>query len=105
MADEQELLQPKRIDLATFSIEHEMPAISHYCNHMIVQGDPECMYVTFFQIRPPLILDAEQPIDVSKAVTARPVASVAIDRAKIQVFIDVLQKQADIWKAEDNATA
>jgi len=101
--------QPDKVEMEEFSVEHQMPPVSQYCNHMIVQGDTECLYLTFFQLRPPVMLDTDlevtktpmEPSKERKTVKAMPVASVVIDRAKMQRFIDVLQQQVNVWKADD----
>ena len=75
-----------------FSITHRMPPLSQYANYMLAQGDMECMYLHFFQLRPPILI--EHPAsNVAPPAIAEPVASVAIDIRKMQNFINVLQKQ------------
>ncbi len=86
-----------RIPVLDFKVEHKFLPISNYSNHMVVQSDAECMYLHFFQLRPPLFLGGDE---VPTTVSAEPVICIAVDLSKIEQFISVMQMQFDRNKEE-----
>jgi hypothetical protein len=89
---------PHQIEL---EIEHHVQATSLFSNHLIVQADPETVYLSFFQINPPFVFsasgtDEDKLAALKKAgkLIAECVAKVAIPRGKIGSFIEAINKTA-----------
>ena len=83
--------------LIEFSIKHQQPPLSQYSNHMLVQGDAECLYLHFFQLRPPIIIE-DGPKPEQLVADAVPLASVAIDLGKAQIFVEAILRQLERHK-------
>lgn len=88
-----------------FTIQHKVLPTSHYSNHMMIQGDEECMYLHFFQIRPPVILASMVDGEASKTVVAEPIICIAVDIAKMERFVSIMQESLIRIKEKENATS
>lgn len=72
---------------------------SLFANNLIVQRDENTVYLSFYQITPPMILgdsenDRRQLFDELLKVDAHPVARIAIPLERLGPFLEVLQSQA-----------
>lgn len=83
-------------------VKYEQSPPSQYANQLLVQVDHHCMFMGFYQMRPPIVLpgDSIRPTHV----VAQPVASLAILLENVPAFIQVMQKQLDLLKEKPNAT-
>ncbi|MBI1904329.1 MAG: hypothetical protein HYS13_24810 [Planctomycetia bacterium] len=86
---------PVRIEMAD--------VVFPFSNHQVVQHDEHGIYISFIQVRPPVIVadtDAEriEAIKQLKGVTGKCVAGVVIAKNQMQAFIGALQT---ILKASD----
>ena len=64
--------------------------------HAVIQFDGEMFYLNFFQISPPIIMDAEErqeTIKEMKSIAPKPVAQIIIPKSNIRGFAAALQQQ------------
>ncbi len=82
-----------------FTIQHRFLPTSHYSNHLVVQADEECVYLHFFQMRPPVIIAGGE---VPSTVSAEPVICIAVDITKMVNFVETMQTQIKRMKERAN---
>ncbi len=80
-------------------IEHRFQPVSQFSNHLIVQADGECVYLSFFQVNPPFVFvpsdtDEEKLSALKKSgrLVAECVARVAIPKGKLGPFVEAIRK-------------
>jgi hypothetical protein len=103
---------PKKPTNKLAAQEREIPLIwdipedltSGYATNMLVQIGEHEFFVSFFEAQPPIII---KPQDVEKleSVRAECLARLVILPDRMEAFIEVLQKQLDIFKARKKAEA
>jgi len=92
--------------MVEFRVRHRLLPTSQHSNYMVLQGDLECVYIHFFQVRPPIVASMDEKggalaEDGTPAFsTAEPTASVAISTHKLQHFIDVLNEHLSRIKVD-----
>lgn len=70
---------------------------SKYSTNLVVQHTEHEFVLSFFEATPPILL-SDKDIDID-SVTAECVARIVIAPGRLQQFIDVLQKNVDIYKS------
>ena len=86
-------------------IEHKVLPSSHFCNHMMIQGDDECLYLHFFEIRPPVILASMVEQERPTSVVAEPIVCLAVSLAKVERFVEVMGEQVKRFKERKHANS
>ncbi|MBI1900030.1 MAG: DUF3467 domain-containing protein [Planctomycetia bacterium] len=74
-----------------------------FANHLIVQHDPSCFYLWFFEALPPMLLGSEEEVakqlESIETIPAQCAARVVIPANKMQSFVDVLTGNLTKYKA------
>lgn len=83
-------------------IRYEQSPPSQYANQMLVQVDQHCMFLSFYQTRPPIVMPGDT--NIPTFVVAQPVSSLAIRLENAPAFIDVMQRQLDQLRERPDAT-
>jgi hypothetical protein len=90
---------PVRIE---WQVPPDLP--THGVTNMTVNfADAGEFFITFFEVRPPLILDDEQAMQQLESVPARAVARVMVTADRVKSIIAALQHNYDVWAAKQNA--
>lgn len=76
--------------------------ISGYATNILVQAGEEELYVSFFEAQPPVIL-ATKDWDSIESVKADCIARIVITPDRMSKFIDVLQKQLEVFRQKKAA--
>lgn len=73
--------------------------LSGYATNILVQLGDEELFVSFFELQHPVLLS---PQDAKKleSVKAECIARIVVTPGRLSAFIDVLQKQLNIFKAK-----
>ncbi len=74
-----------------------------FSNHMLIQADRDEVYLSFFDMPPPIVFQNEgvEAIKEIPKVTARCVARIAISASRFPSFAKVIQRRLEI---DTNAT-
>jgi hypothetical protein len=87
-------------DAKLIPIEYEFPGdtvSSKFSNHVVVQNEGSEVYISFFEIQPPMLTGTEETrrkkIQELDSVTARCVTRVIITTARLPSLINVLTEQ------------
>lgn len=71
-----------------------------FANHMLAQADVHECHLSFFEIKPPVLIGTNEEkktqAESLKSIPARCVVRVVISRGRLQAFIEVLQSIAKI---------
>src|ERR1044071_7357517 len=70
--------------------------VSGYATHLVVQVGEHELFVSFFETPPPLLLSSKDA-ETLESVRAECIARIVISPERVQKFIDVLQKQLDVF--------
>ena len=80
---------------------------SHWTNHLIVQNAEEEFILSFFEMRPPMLLGSpdEQTEQLKKmdSVRAECVARLIVNPAKLESFIAVMQRVLDASRSTNES--
>ncbi|HEX7723997.1 MAG TPA: hypothetical protein VF397_17670 [Pyrinomonadaceae bacterium] len=73
--------------------------LSRYATNILVQTGDQELYVSFFEIQHPVLLE---PGDINKveSVNAECIAKIVVTPERLTLFVDVLQKQLTAFKAK-----
>lgn len=75
-------------------IKYDKAPPSQYVNQLLVQCDEQCMYLHFYQTRPPVILPGDTAIEPT-TVDSQAVSSVAISVEQAPKFLAAIQAQLE----------
>ncbi len=92
---------PDELPYIELQVLYEQSPPSQYANQLLVQIDHHCMFMGFYQTRPPIVLAGDSSMPTH--VVAQPVASLAIRLENVAAFIQVMQEQLDQFKGKSDA--
>ncbi len=102
MAEETQPPDKPTMSYLELQVKYEQSPPSQYANQLLVQVDQHCMFLSFYQTRPPIVLAGDTTIPTH--VAAQPVASLAIRLESAQSFIRVMQDQLEQIRSDPDAT-
>ncbi len=102
MAEETHPPDEPAMSYLELQIRYEQSPPSQYANQLVVQVDQHCMFLSFYQTRPPIVLVGDTTIPTH--VVAQPVASLAIPLENIAAFVDVINRQLGQMRRCSDAT-
>jgi hypothetical protein len=76
--------------------------ISGYATNIVVQNGEQELYVSFFEAQPPILL-APEDAEKLESVNAECIARIVITPDRMAKFIDVLQKQLNVFNSKKAA--
>ena len=84
----------------TFPIDWHIPEglITPFATNMVIQKIETVYKIMFFEAKPPFRLDKSEPMP--EKIKADCVASIFVTPEKLSTFVDILQKQVDLFKAK-----
>ncbi len=84
-----------RVIPITWSYPEDM--VSSYATNMLVQNGDQELYVSFFEVPPPVLFNPEDAQKL-ESVNAECIARIIITPDRMAKFIEVLQQQLDTFK-------
>jgi hypothetical protein len=89
-----EPVKPGQLVAVNLPIEWHFPEglKSNFANHMIVQQDDSDVFLSFFELQPPVITSAADAVGLKsrKSIRATCVSKVVISKARFPVFVNAL---------------
>jgi hypothetical protein len=73
--------------------------LSGYATNMLVQTGEQELFISFFELQPPVLLTPEDATRL-ESVKAECIAKIIVTPERLTVFIEVLQKQLDAYNAK-----
>ena len=67
---------------------------THYATHLVVQHTDEDFTITFFDLRPPLLMgppEAQKQLEAMQIVRPKALARIVVSPARMRQFIQVMQ--------------
>jgi hypothetical protein len=101
---------PKKLTAKAANQEREIPIIwdypedlvSGYATNLLVQVGEHELFVSFFETPPPLLL-APRDVEKLENVRAECIARIVIAPERVPKFIEVLQRQLDLFNKNKKA--
>jgi hypothetical protein len=73
--------------------------LSGYATNILVQKGEEELYVSFFELRQPVLLTPEDAAKL-ESVTAECIARIVVTPKRLKAFVEVLQKQLESFESQ-----
>ena len=74
---------------ATITFSHSPDIDTKHTNHMVIQSDGEDVFISFFDIPPPMLLTPEQVAEFTRSmsVEGKCVSRIAMSKARLPAFV------------------
>lgn len=94
MAEDPALTEDTSRSFLDLKIKYDKAPPSQYVNQLLVQCDEQCMYLHFYQTRPPVFLPGDTAPEPT-TVDSQAVSSIAISVEQAPKFLAAIQAQLD----------